>query len=37
MSLIDNNNLETGKVHIKISCKDFTPYPYELNERDLDV
>ncbi|CDW86689.1 protein fantom [Stylonychia lemnae] len=37
LGLVDTENNETGKVQIRISCKDFTPYPYELNERDLDV
>lgn len=33
--IYDDNRVETGRVEIKLTCKDFTPYPYELNEGDL--
>lgn len=33
--IYDDNRVETGRVEIKLSCKDFTPYPYEMNDADL--
>eukprot|EP00347_Sterkiella_histriomuscorum_P001912 403370193 len=33
--IYDDNRVETGRVEVKMVCKDFTPYPYELNEADL--
>lgn len=31
----DSNRVETGRVEVKLTCKDFTPYPYEMNDGDL--
>src|SRR4051812_39250476 len=33
--IYDDNRVETGRMEVKLTCKDFSPYPYELNEGDL--
>ena len=33
--VFDDNRVETGRMEVKLTCKDFSPYPYEINEGDL--
>jgi hypothetical protein len=31
----DENGVETGRMEVRLSCKDYVPYPYEVDDKDL--
>ena len=30
--IYDENKVETGRLVVRLTCRDFIPYPYELSE-----